>query len=160
MVNLTPQTETLPILAKKAHDDLHARLNNIIQTGWPNDRRYLPKELHPYWPYRDSLISSKSLIYKGLSALVPSRAIPKIIAHTGVEKMMLLAEDAVYWPTMRKDLTHHVYSCTYCQDYAVIPYRSPPTEIPIPVKPWHSVAAELFKLHSKEYLPIVDYFSK
>ena len=164
MINLTPQTETLLILAKN-DDDLHARLNNIIQTGWPNDRRHLPADLHPYWPYRDALISSNGLIYKGLSALVPSRAIPKImsklhIAHTGVEKMMLLAKDAVYWPTMRKDLTNYVDLCTVCQDYARSPWRPPPTDRLLPTKPWDTIAADLFHLHGKNYLLIVDYFSK
>ena len=164
MINLTPQTETLLILAKN-DDDLHARLNSIIQPGWPNDRRHLPKDLHPYWPYRDELISSNCLIYKGLSALVSLGAIPKImsklyIANTGVEKIMQLANGAVYWPIMRKGLTHHVNTCSSCQDYARSPWRPPPTDRPIPVKPWNTVSADLFNLHGKEYLLIVDYFSK
>ena len=54
----------------------------------------MPKDLHPYWTYRDVLLSSNGLIYKGVSALVPLLTIPKImaklhIAHTGVENMML-----------------------------------------------------------------------
>ena len=61
---------------------------------------------------------------------------------------------------MRKDLTHHVNSCTSCQDYVRSPWRPPPTDRPIPVKPCHTVAADLFNLHGKEYLLIVDYFSK
>ena len=73
---------------------------------------------------------------------------------------MLLAEDSVYWPTMRRDLTHHIYACTSCKDYARSPWWPSLTYRSITVKPWHTVAAYLFNLHSKEYLLIVDYFSK
>ena len=61
---------------------------------------------------------------------------------------------------MRKDLTHHVYLCTSCQDYVRSPCRPPPTYRLISVKPWHTIAANLFNIHGKEYLLIVDYFSK
>ena len=47
---------------------------------------------------------------------------------------------------MRKDLTHNVYSCTSYQDYARSPWRPPPTDIPIPLSPWRTVAADVFNL--------------
>ena len=81
-------------------------------------------------------------------------------AHTGVDKMMLFAKDVIYWPSMRKDITHYVDSCPACQDYSRSPWRPPPTDRSLPTKKLDTIAADLLHLHDKDYPLIVDYFSK
>ena len=93
---MTAQTETLLILHKN-EDEIQSILENLIKHGWPNDRKHVPKELKPYWPYRDELINANGLIFKGTAASIPEKAIPKIVeklhrSHMGLEKMLLLAK--------------------------------------------------------------------
>ena len=40
LINVTPSSETILIVAKKNDDELHTRLTDIIHTGWPNDHEY------------------------------------------------------------------------------------------------------------------------
>ena len=75
---MTAQTETLLILHKN-EDEIQSILENLIKHGWPNDRKHVPKELKPYWPYRDELINANGLIFKGTAASIPEKAIPKIV---------------------------------------------------------------------------------
>ena len=164
LINLTLQTEILLLLSKQ-DDNIQHRLSNYILLGWPSDRSHLPKELHAYWSLRDSLTVDRGLIIEGLSALVPTSAISKTIAklhmaHIGVEKILLLARDAVYWPTMWKDLTEYVQSCVQCQKHGRQGWLPPPTDREIPSKPWEILATDLFQLKGKVYLLIVDMFSK
>ena len=95
-------------LSYKEDTEIH-ELKELIQDGWPKDRRHLRKNLRIYWPYRDELTLYEGIIYKVLATLIPDSVKTMIMrklhaAHLGVGKMIWMARDNVFWPTIRNDL--------------------------------------------------------
>ena len=46
-------------------------LTKYIRSGWPTDRKKLPKELHPYWNYQDELSIEDGIPLKSYRILIP-----------------------------------------------------------------------------------------
>ena len=75
-----------------ANDAELTTLCNMIMRGWPEQRRDVPKQLHPYWAFRDELSAVEDgLVLKGERILIP-RTMRKYIlskpheGHQGIEK--------------------------------------------------------------------------
>ena len=68
---LTGETERDIVQLTNADETLSA-LRDMILDGWPDDRNQSPKDLWPYWGYRDELSVLNGAIYKGEMVLVPS----------------------------------------------------------------------------------------
>ena len=139
-------------------------LRHYINMGWPSDRRNLPKELHTFWNYREDLSMENGLITKGARLLIPSTLCRKILeqihdGHQGVEKCMLKARKAVFWPGISNDICETVDKCGICQESAKSskPVRSVSE---IPPHAWHTLGTDLFYWHKIDCLIVGDYFSK
>ena len=77
--------------------------------GWPSDRRNIPKEPHTFWNYREDLSMENGFITKGTRLLIPSTLWRKILeqihdSYQGIEKCMLKAREAVFWPGISNDI--------------------------------------------------------
>ena len=69
----------------------------------------LPQELHTYWNYREDLSLENGLITRGARLLIPSTLRRKVMeqihdGHQGIEKCMLKAKEAVFWPGISNDI--------------------------------------------------------
>ena len=45
-------------------------LTKYIPNGWPVDRKKIPKELHPYWNYRDEIFMEDGILLKAHRILI------------------------------------------------------------------------------------------
>ena len=94
-------------------------LRKVILSGWPTRR----SEVHtqPYdWSVRDSLVIDDGLIIRGTCVLIPSKLrqwyIDKLHeGHQGRFKMELRANNTLFWPGMKGDITARVDACLPCQ---------------------------------------------
>ena len=57
---------------REASDPMLNVLARYISAGWPDEKRKLPQELHPFWDYRDTIYIKSGLITKGNRIIVPS----------------------------------------------------------------------------------------
>ena len=113
-------TEIEPIHQESLNDPTFTVLQHYINMGWPSDRRNIPKELHTCWNYKEDLSMENGLITKGARILIPSTLWKKILeqihdGHQGIEKCMLKAREAVFWPGISSDIREAVDKCEICQ---------------------------------------------
>ena len=84
-------------------------LQRVVYSGWPDTIKDLPKDLRPYWSYRDEIGISDGVIFKGKQVIIPDAMRSDILhqlheAHLEIEKTRLLMRESVYWPNIYKDI--------------------------------------------------------
>ncbi len=104
------------------------------------------------------------LLLNGIRIVIPASLRAEILSklhegHLGITKCRERAKQSVWWSGLGKELTEMIDSCDTC---ACERTNSRETLLPseFPSRPWSSVAADLFQMESKQYLVIVDYFSR
>ena len=108
----------------------------------------LPQELHIYWNYREDLSLENGLITKGARLLIPSTLRRKVIeqihdGHQGIEKCILKAREAVFWPGISIDIHEAVQMCRICQ--ASSKAGKPVGNVSkVPPHAWHTLGTDLF----------------
>ena len=112
-------TEIDLIHEETSKDSTLTLLKHYIHMGWPNDCRILPQELHTFWNYREDLSMENRLVTKEARVLIPSTLRKKVLeqihnGHQGIEKCMLKAREAVFWPGISNDICEAVEKCGIC----------------------------------------------
>ena len=139
-------------------------LQRVVYSGWPDTIKDLPKDLRPYWAYRDEIGISDGVIFNGKQVIIPgalrSDILPQLHeAHLGIEKTRLLMRESVYWPNIYKDIEMMVKRCAGCQESQAEHRQQPLLAHDVPSTPCTKVASDLFQIkgdnsdyHSKFYL--------
>ena len=141
------------------NDDTLRTLRLFVENGWPAHRKDLPIHVRPYYNYRQELTVIDGVILKGERIVVPSnlrKEMKQLLhsGHLGMVKTKGRACDTLFWPGITSDLEHLISSCEACLEFQNKQQRESvkPHDIP-----WTKVGTDLFDLHSKSYLIIVDY---
>ena len=139
-------------------------LRHYINIGWSSKCRKLPQELHMFWNYREDLSVEDGLITKGTRLLIPSTLRKRILeqiheGHQGIEKCMLRAREAVFWPGISNDICEIVGKCGICQ--ASSKSAKPLGNVSeVPPHAWHTLGTDLFYWNKIDCSVVGDYFSK
>ena len=149
-------------------DETLHQLSKVITNGWPARRCETHPAVRPFWSIRDALVIDDGVIIKGTAVVIPSRLQPWYIerlheGHQGRVKMELRARDAVYWPDLKKDVEARVAACLPCQTSRPAANASiieAEHQHPVPSGPWTDLSTDLFYSNGKNYIIIVDHFSK
>ena len=80
-------------------------------------------------------------------------------SHLGTEAYLRKARDCIFWPDMTTHIKEAVAKCEFCAEYQTANPPQPVQTHKIPERPWSRVGADLFSLHSKDYIVLVDYYS-
>lgn len=78
----------------------------------------------------------------------------------GIEKTILRAQGHVYWPFINKEIEDLVRNCPACLTYQNSNQKDMLVNRESPDRPWHTVAADLFQFENKNYLLLVDMYSR
>jgi len=81
-------------------------------------------------------------------------------AHLNAEKMMAMAQNAVYWPNMMKQCEMFAKKCTACEELKTTQRREPLLPTDVPQIAWTLLGSDVFFIGRKTYLLYVDYYSK
>ena len=152
------------IKASTANDPTMCTLNKIIINGWPSQKSQLPKNLQPFWTYRDELTSQDGIIYKGQQVVIPlakrNYMLQKAhVANFGPESNTRLCKDIIFWPSMQSDIRNACQSCGKCAQSQAQNSKEPMKSQPIPQYPWQFVSQDLCMFESHTYLVTVDHYS-
>lgn len=79
--------------------------------------------------------------------------------HFGVNKCRQRANDTVWWPGISLDINTMVKRSPSCIQER-INLKEPLMPSKLPSGPWQKVCLDLFKVHSKWYVVLIDYYSK
>ena len=149
-------------------DDVLALLKQVITQGWPSNVKEVPKELQPYWTFREGLTIEDGLILEGIEIVIPSKKhedVLKLIheGHFGLNKCKLHVKKTVYWPGLNDQLDKLILNCELCLKYSQAKCKQSPNMAlgqEIPVHPLTKLATDLFHFEGESYLLVVDYTSR
>ena len=152
------QTET-------SKDETLRTLHKYVMNGWPKNKNDINPTTMPYFNIRDEISVANGLVLKGERIIVPlsmRNEMKQIIhsGHQGIEKCKARAREALYWPGMSAEIADIVSACSTCQEHHNYQQCEELLKHEVPREPWIKVGADLFTLKRKNYLLVVDYFSK
>lgn len=164
--NLPVSEEKFRVLKVETQKDSHlVNLIDIIKEGFPENKTQLKDEFKVYWCYRDELTTANGLIFKNNRILVPKslrkEMLTKVhLTHLGKEKTKLLARDILFWPGMNNDIENMISSCDICLTLPNNNRKEPLIPHAIPDGPWQKVGVDFFEARNKNYIIVIDYYSK
>ena len=140
-------------------------LLNMIHRGWPQRRRQTPVEIQEFWNYRDEMSEIDGVVMKGDRIVIPATLRSEMLArvhdnHLGIEKCRRRARDIIFWPQMNRQIDEMISKCDVCQEYQSSNPKEPMVESPLPSRPWELVATDLFHWEQRDFLLVVDYYSR
>ena len=140
-------------------------LLNMIHRGWPQSRRQTPVEIHEFWNYRDEMSEIDGVVMKGDRIVIPATLRSEMLArvhdsHLGIEKCRRRARDIIFWPQMNRQIDEMISKCDICQEYQSSNPKEPMVESSLPSRPGELVATDLFHWEQRDFLLVVDYYSR
>ena len=147
-----------------SQDNQLTRLSHYINTGFPCEKKNLPRDLQDYWNYRDTLSIENGLITCGSRIIVPHEMQAEMLqyiheGHQGKERCLLRARNTVFWPRISYDIQELIERCIICQEHG----KSQPIvgiTQELPPFPWHTLATDIFYWKRMDFLIVADVFSK
>ena len=158
-------SERLSQLQKATEQDpVMQALKNTILIGWPDTKEQVPLTVRDYWNFREELTLHNGVIFKNQRVIIPHSLRSEMLArlhssHLGIEACLRKARDRIYWPNMTTHIKEAVAKCEVCAEYQTANLQQPMQTHKIPEGPWSRVGSDLFSLHSKDYIVLVDYYS-
>ncbi|KFM57554.1 Transposon Ty3-I Gag-Pol polyprotein, partial [Stegodyphus mimosarum] len=140
-------------------------LRKLIKTGWPDTKCMVPELAKPYFNFREELSEANGLIFKNSCVVVPKSLRKDMLSkihygHLGVEKCKNKAREILYWPGMSKEIEDLVLNCPTCLSLQKANCKEPMICKEIPNGPWEVLGTDLFYFQGRDYLIVIDYFSK
>lgn len=80
--------------------------------------------------------------------------------HMDMERCKRRARDIIFWPRMNEQIDAVVSKCKTCQEHQMSNQKEPMMQTPMPTRPWQMVATDLFQWEQKDYMVVVDYYSR
>ena len=77
------------------------------------DQKKIPKELHPYWNYRDEISMEDGILLKLHRILIPHTLHMEMLdliheGHQGIEKCLLCSRESLFWPGITDEICQTV----------------------------------------------------
>ena len=147
------------------HDHQLQQLLSLMRSGWPPDISSVPIPLREYWKVRHNLCDADNLIFLNNRIVIPSSMRQEILkciheGHMGIDKCKARARVCVYWPAMYEAIEQAVKKCPVCNKHSKRNQKEPMIPHELPNRPWEKLGADYFTFAGKDYLLVVDYFSK
>ncbi|XP_064482820.1 uncharacterized protein K02A2.6-like [Ornithodoros turicata] len=132
-------------------------------TQWPETRDLSP-EVRLYASVAAELSVVDGLLLRGARLVIPPslrhEVLEKLyVGHQGVSRCRANARETVWWPGISANLQDFVQKCPTCQAHRR-PGAEPLLQTPLPARPWEAIGMDIFYAKSRNYLVVVDYFSK
>ncbi|XP_014670610.1 PREDICTED: uncharacterized protein K02A2.6-like [Priapulus caudatus] len=80
--------------------------------------------------------------------------------HLGMEKCKARARNTIYWPGMSSAIKIFISRCKTCNRFKKRQQKEPLIPHDLPDRPWKKLGMDLFEYGAKDYLVVVDYYSK
>ncbi|XP_060806968.1 uncharacterized protein K02A2.6-like isoform X2 [Amyelois transitella] len=137
-----------------------------FNTEWPkNAKNIYGTELKKLFKLRNELMVKDNIVYFENRVLVPRSLRKELLSivhsgHAGVVKCKKRARKVLFWPGMSRDIENYVLSCKPCEKYRVSNCKQPLMSHEIPDLPFSKVGMDVGHYAGKDFLVVVDYFSK
>lgn len=138
---------------------------SLTKNGWPESEKELRDAMKNYFSARNELSVVNGLLLYRNRIVIPVNQRQEIleklhVGHQGITKSREFAGQCVWWPTINKEITEKVQNCQFCQESRPTQRRETLKPTDLPTRPWVKIAADLCELNNKQYLVVMDYYSK
>ena len=164
-VTVLPATEKRlqDICTAQKDDEVCAEVRLYCHEGWPAFMPQIPLLL-VYWESRSHIAIVNDLLLYDERIVMPRCMRLDILktiheGHLGISKCRSRANQAVWWPGLSKQIEEMVSACHTCAKVRPEP-KETLMSASFPSRPWERVGVDLFELHGKVYIVIVDYYSR
>ena len=118
-----------------------------------------------YWNVRDQVHEAEGLMFLGEKLIVPESMPKEMLAllhesHQGIKKSTARAREVMYWPGISRDIEDTITRCRKCSEWRRNNQKEPLIPHEVPGRPWQKLGADIFEIRGKNYLCVVDYYSK
>ena len=158
-------SETHMDILRLAMDDdiVLKKLKFAIMNDW-NISDQDKSVLKAYMIFKDELLVEDEYVYKGNRLIIPKTMRPKIMElihqnHMGIESCLRMARESIYWPRMNAEIKDMISKCDVCNTYRPCQQKEELNSTKFAMRPWSTVAMDIFELDGKCYHVIVDFYS-
>ena len=136
-----------------------------IHKGWPEHLKSVALQASAYFKERGSLSEANGLLRRGKQIVIPESMRDEVLqkihqGHLGLTKCRERYRGAVWWPGIASDVKQLVLSCKHCCIHRPSQNKEPLLTTPLPDLPWQKLAADLCEHKGRQYLIVIDYFSR
>lgn len=150
------------IISLQDKDAVCSRVKQFVSsTAW---EQHLRGELKVFWNVRDELHIENNILLRGSRIVIPQSMREEVLneihgSHQGITKCRERAKHSVWWPHIGAQMESLVSNCPQCCRERRNP-AEPLIPTPFPNYPWQKVATDLFEWKGRQYILVVDYFSR
>lgn len=164
IVSISPQRITDLVTATK-NDTCLNQIMSYCKNGWPEHKANCLDICKNYFSIRHAIHLQDEILFFNNRIIVPSimrgDILNKIhLAHQGIVTCKSRARQAVYWPGLMKEIENLVNACTQCQGFSRSNIKQYMYNRPIPELPWQEVSIDFMLVNNKNFMVLVDSFSK
>lgn len=166
-------TSTWPVSDERLEDirretqfdvNLKSALNYTL-VGWPEYKQDVMLAARDYFDIRNELSVFNGLLVRGDRIVIPfsrRRLILERIhdGHLGISKCRERANQGVWWPGISKDIKDLVSKCRYCTEKRPAQPKEPLLPSTLPERPFQKVGTDICTVKGKNFLVVVDYYSR
>lgn len=147
------------------NDPILKAVKNYCLNGWPMNKAKCADEAKFFFKMRNEIYIDDDILFLNDRIIVPTSMRKMILSqlhesHFGVTKTKRRAKNALYWAGMDGDIEKMIASCHTCQLNAHKCQKEPLIPHSIPMRPFDKIACDIFTFKNKDFLVIVDYYSK
>lgn len=122
-------------------------------------------ELNHFFKIRNDITVENGIVYFNKRLVVPGvlrRYVLNLLheTHLGKHKTLGQAKNLFYWPGLTSDISGVVDSCATCQRFKRAKVKDPLMSHDIPEIPFFKVGVDIAHWAGKDYLVLVDYYSR
>lgn len=146
-------------------DEVLQELMQMIQRGWPENKQYLQTNNRTYYSHGTSSQStmnsfSRAYAWSSLKSMRKQMIADVHNSHIGFNGCIRRAQKCMFWPNMTADLKAEIALCETCNIYTHARQQKETLMSHEPTdRSWENIAAFIYRISSKDYLIVVDYFS-
>ena len=144
-------------------DEVCRQIFKYVEEGWP-EKHQVKGLLSLYYQYKSEFNMIGDILLMGVRVVIPSSIRLEVLdslheGHQGMVKCKALAKHSIWWPGIGRDIEELVRNCRKC---AIRNNNRPEPLIPtsLPERPWQYLATDTFEYEKRQYLIVVDYFSR
>ncbi len=146
-------------------DRVLIRVKDYISNGWPTHKSSVSAELGAYYEARGQLSMIDGIITHGNRIVIPASLQQDMLeklheSHQGLTKCLSNATSSIWWPGMTTQLKAKIEACMKCRETRSAQRKEPLIPSTLPERPWQEVATDLFEKDNKNYIVVVDKYSK
>lgn len=140
-------------------------LKKYITDGWPDSKHMISELAKPYFHFKEELSVANGLILKNTRVVVPKSLRKDMLerihySHLGIEKCKNRAREILFWPNMNKEIEDLILNCSTCLRFQKSNPKEPLMPKEVPFGPWEVLGTDLFYFQGRDFLIVIDYFSK